>query len=178
MEDDSLFKTYNVGGEIVFRTISTLKNIHSHYTGAEYNSAAGLILTGRMRMGNAESGIGVTFLSDYPNADIYYRLRRHSDKSFHLSPHGTAVAGDTDSGIVPTANAWYLYRIEVVDTGSSTEIRANVWPASAAEPTGWQIDAWDESADRLTSGRIGVWAMGDGSKYWDDITVAYFDLAP
>jgi PKD repeat protein len=178
VEDDSLFKTYNVGGEIVFRTISTLKNIHSHYTGAEYNAAAGLILTGRMRMGNAQSGIGVTFLSDYTNADAYYRLRRHSDTAFHLSPHGTAVAGDTDSGVVPAANAWYLYRIEVIDTGSSTEIRANVWPQGSEEPAGWQIDAWDDSAARLTSGRIGVWAMGDGSKYWDDITVAYFDLAP
>ena len=84
MEDDSLFKTYDVGGQIAFGTTSTLSDIHSHFVDADYNATVGFVFTGRMRMNNSRSGIGVTFLSDYPNSDSYYRLRRYSRQ--RLSP--------------------------------------------------------------------------------------------
>ena len=172
-ENDSLFATMAVDGGIAFGTTSTATNIHSHYTAASYDAGVGFLLTGRMRMSAADSGIGVTFLSDYPNKDTYYRLRRYGSTAFHIDPHGTTVAGVIDSGVVPVANTWYQYRIEVVDTGSQTEIRANIWPEGSAEPTGWQIDAYDASGSRRASGRIGVWSMGSGSKYWDDLMVQY-----
>ena len=44
------------------------------------------------------STLGVTFLSDYPNSDTYYRLRRYDGNAFHIDPHGTTVAGVIDSG--------------------------------------------------------------------------------
>ena len=175
-ENDSLFATMAVDGGIAFGTSSTATNIHSHYTAASYDAGVGIVLTGRMRMSATTSGIGVTFLSDYPNSDTYYRLRRYSGTAFHIDPHGTTVSGDIDSGVVPAADTWYLYKIEVVDTGSRTEIRANIWPEGSAEPTGWQIDAWDDGGSRRASGRIGVWSMDSGSKYWDDLAVE--TLAP
>ncbi len=172
LEPDDLFQTYNVGGEIAFGTASTASNIHSHYTAAGYDAGIGFIFTGRMRMSASNSGIGVTFLSDYPNSDTYYRLRRYGSTAFHISPHGgTTVSGTTDSGVTPEADTWYEFKIEVVDTGSLTEIRANIWPESSGEPAEWQIEANDASDDRLTFGHIGVWGNGAGSKYWDDFTV-------
>jgi hypothetical protein len=149
-----------------------LANIHSHYADAVYNAAGGFTFTGRMRITAADGGVGVTFLSDYANTDTYYRLRRYGTNAFHLSPHGTAtLSGDTDSGVVPSTNTWYLFKIEVTDTGSRTEIKAKVWAAGAAEPAYWQIDAYDGSAARLTSGKVGLWSYSSGSKYWDDIAV-------
>ena len=169
--DNSLFKVFDLNGEMVFGTTSTLTNIHSHYDPAICDATVGFVFTGRMRMSDSDGGIGVTFLSDYPNSDIYYRLRHYSGNDFHISPHGTTVAGDADSGVIPTANIWYLYRIEVIDTGSRTEIKANVWAEGSGEPSGWQIDAYDDSLTRLTAGTIGIWSMGEGSKYWDDLAV-------
>jgi len=174
VKNDTLFKTYDVGGEIAFGTTSTLSNIHSHYAAATYDATVGFVFTGRMRMSDASSGIGVTFLSDYPNSDTYYRLRRYGSNTFHLASHGTApLFGVTDSGVIPTANTWYLYEIEVIDTGSQTGIRAKIWAEGSGDPADWQIDAYDDSPTRLTNGKIGLWAYSSGSKYWDDLIVGF-----
>jgi len=134
-ENDALFKAYDVGGRIAFGTTSTLSDIHSHCTGAAYDAAAGFVLTGRMRMSASTGGIGVTFLSDYPKSDTYYRLRYHSSNAFHLAPHGTAaLCGHIDSGVVPAANTWYCFKIQVTDTGSRTEIRPTSGPTPPPSP--------------------------------------------
>jgi hypothetical protein len=119
----------------------------------------------------SRGGIGVTFFSQYPNKDAYYRLRRYNRNAFHISPHGTKVTGDSDTGIVPLPNVWYWFRILVEDTGTRTEIRAKVWPENSAEPASWQVDCYDSNSSRLTSGAIGVWSYYRGSKYWDDMTL-------
>ncbi len=170
VEDDSLFKISDVGGDAAFGTDSTLINIHSHYTGSGSSSWGSMTYTGRMRSSTG-GGIGVTFMSDYPNSDTYYRLRS-TGASFHIDPHGASIAGGTtDSGVSPTANVWYEFHIEVDDTGTQTEIRANVWPAGDPEPGPWQIDCYDDNLGRLTTGTVGLWSMSAGSKDWDDLTV-------
>ncbi|MCD4766401.1 MAG: hypothetical protein K8R34_07810, partial [Methanosarcinales archaeon] len=172
LEDDSLFKIFDLSGNKVFGTTSILANIHSHYIGAVIDTLSSYEYTGRMRMTTAGSGIGVTFFSEYPQADAYYRLRRHMDNSFHIAPHGTSITGGTtDTGVVPLSNVWYRFRIQVEDTGTRTEIRARVWQDGTSEPSVWQADAYDDSATRLISGTIGVWSFTSGSKYWDDLTV-------
>jgi hypothetical protein len=175
--DDGLFSVVEVGGTRALSTSSTSSNIHSHFVGAGSASASDYVFTGRMRMSDTGSGLGVTFLSDYNQSDRYYRLRRFgTNGSFELSPHGTSISGGvTDTGVVPAVNAWYEFRIEVEDTGSRTEIRARVWASGTAEPSAWQIDAFDDGAGRLTSGTVGVWSFSKGSKFWDDLYVG--DLA-
>ncbi|MCD4798729.1 MAG: immunoglobulin domain-containing protein, partial [Methanosarcinales archaeon] len=69
LEDDSLFKVFDLSGNKVFGTTSTLANIHSHYMGAGIDTLSSYEYTGRMRMTSAGSGIGVTFFSEYPQAD-------------------------------------------------------------------------------------------------------------
>jgi regulation of enolase protein 1 (concanavalin A-like superfamily) len=178
--DDSLFAVSDVNGELALGTSSTASNIHSHYQGVGSADFSNYVYTGRMRLTANDGGIGVTFLSDYNQTDSYYRLRRFgSGGSFRLSPHGASISGGvSDSGVVPAANTWYLFRIEVEDAGLQTNIRAKVWAEGSAEPAEWQIDAYDSSAGRLTAGTVGVWSHGSGSKYWDDLSVAYLEPGP
>jgi hypothetical protein len=173
VEDDTLFEVFDLGGEKAFGTASTQANIHSHYVGSLRDTfLSHYQYSGRMMMTAADGGIGVTFFSDYPSADAYYRLRRYGSTSFHISPHGTTVtSGTTDTGVIPESNVWYRFMVEVEDTGIRTEIRAKVWPDGTIEPTKWQADAYDDSITRLTAGTIGVWSFASGSKYWDDLAV-------
>lgn len=160
---DDLFEVYDK----VFGTVSTLTNIHSHFNqivGGNYE------YTGRMMITQASGGVGVTFNSQYPVSDSYYRLRRYGGGDFYISPHGTSVNGNTSSGVVPSPNIWYQFKIQVTDTGSQIEILAKVWEEGTSEP-GWQINVVDDSSIRLIDGKIGVWSFTSGSKYWDDLRV-------
>lgn len=171
VEDDTLFRVFDLNGENVFGTTLTQTNIHSHYMGTGVDAFSSYKYTGSMMITSANGGIGVTFLSQYPSEDAYYRLRRHGSNSFHISPHGTTIRGKTDTGVVPVPNVWYRFVIIVEDTETRTEIRAKVWPDGTTEPADWQVNAYDNSPTRLTSGTIGVWSYSSGSKYWDDLAV-------
>ena len=86
-ENDSLFEVFDVGGEKAFGTTSTATNIHSHYVGAGSAGFADYQYSGRMMMASSYSGIGITFFSDYPITDTYYRLRSNNNSNFHIAPH-------------------------------------------------------------------------------------------
>ena len=172
-EDPALFETKVLGNTIAFGTNSRNSNIHSHYNGEGAVTWTNYIYTGRMYITNSRGGIGVTFLSQYPDEDdVYYRLRRYKRKpNFYLAPHGTSVKGDTKTDVNPQTNKWYRFRIEVEDTATRTNIRAKVWKEGDAEPEGFQIDAYDDSSSRITSGTVGVWTMSRGVKLFDDLEV-------
>ncbi len=176
-EDDSLFGTMDVDGQVAFGTSQTgTTNIHSHYVGAGSNAWDNYRFTGRMRISGADDNIGVTFYSDYPNSDSYYRLRREKAGSFYISPHGANIecAGTIDTGVMPVVDTWYRFNIEAEDMGTETEVRAKVWMEGDQEPATWQAQCVDRDV-RLTSGTVGVWAVvsgaDTGSKYWDDFRV-------
>jgi hypothetical protein len=42
----------------------------------------------------------------------------------------------------------------------------------------WQIDCYDTSENRLTSGKPGLWSTGPGTKMWDDLEVERLRRAP
>ncbi len=180
MNASDAFAVVSDDGNLAFGTSSTASNIHSHFVGSGSAEARDYEVTGRLRMTDQSSGIGVTVLSDYPRTDSYYRLRRYgSSGSFRLSPHGTTItSGTTDTGVVPSPNTWYRYRIAVTDTGSETRIRASVWPDGGVEPAEWQIDAADSSGSRRATGTVGLWSWGPGGKLWDDIDVQLQQPAP
>jgi hypothetical protein len=173
-QDDRLFKIYTLENNNVFGTTSTLANIHSHYIGPSTAGLSSFEYTGRMMRTNSAGGVGVTFLSNYPSSDAYYRLRAYDKYSFHIAPHPQDTAkifGTTDSGVIPQVNEWYQFRIKVSDTGTRTEILAKVWKESDPEPAQWQINAYDDTTNRLVSGTFGVWGHRDGAKYWGDLKI-------
>ena len=174
VEAPSLFQTAQVGLTLALGTTSTLVNIHSHYDAVEARAWAGYRYSGRLYLGDADGGVGVTAYSQYREGGVdgYYRVRRYAgEPAFHLAPHGTTVEGSLDTGVVPIANTWYRFVLEVEDTGERTEIRAKIWPDGNVEPGAFQAIAFDNTAGRLTAGTIGLWAMGPGEKYLDDVTV-------
>ncbi|MDY6839027.1 MAG: DNRLRE domain-containing protein, partial [Thermodesulfobacteriota bacterium] len=177
LTEDDLFQVFDLSGNKVFGTTSTLTNIHSHYVGAGSDGFSDYEYTGRMMINASSGGTGVTFFSQYPSSDTYYRLRRYPGSDFHLSWHGTTITGDTSTGVVPVAGTWYRFRIQVEVTATQTDIRAMVWVDGSDEPD-WQAQGYDDSATRLTSGTIGVWSMGPGSSYWDDLKVEMLGPPP
>lgn len=170
-EDDSLFDVFAVSGEQVLGTTSSLTNIHSHFQGVGSASFGNYEFTGRMRYDSGDGSMGITFLSDYPNSDNYYRIRRYNGGSFHMAPHphGINLSGTVNSGVNPAPNTWYLFRVVVADEGSQTRIQARIWADGSSEPSNWQIDCLDTRSARLTTGTVGCWAMGDGGRFWSDL---------
>ncbi len=169
------FKVFLVDGNDALGTLSTDVNIHSHVGLAGSDAWTDYTFTGRLRIEDADGGVGVTFLSDYTNSDHYYRLRRYAGfPTLHLSTHGTSFTGmgKTDTEIVPEPGIWYRFRIEVATAGGATELKARVWEDGTPEPVFWQAQVTDGSATRRSAGTIGVWSMGPGAKYWDDLDVA------
>jgi hypothetical protein len=173
--DPALFRLFCVDGQPAFGTQATAVNIHSHWVGPDAADRDAYVYTGRMMLTDLNGGVGVTFFSDYPQSDRYYRLRRLANRpSFHIAPHldpDHELIGDTETNVQPTANVWYQFRIEIRNGVDCTALRAKVWPAGGAVPSEWQIDCYDPDPARLTRGTHGVWSLGNGRRYWQDLTV-------
>ena len=153
-------------------------NYHSHYMGSGSEDMSDYEYSGRMRFeGHDAAGIGVTFYSDYPNSDSYYRIRRYRyEPEFRLSNHGTSgtLSGDL-VGPNPQINVWYKFKIHVESVDGGTHIKAKIWKDGFVEPLEWDINALHSHENRFTSGRVGVWANGvdrkTAKKYWDDLSL-------
>jgi hypothetical protein len=175
--NDALFDVCSVQGDQALCALGDSDyNHHSHLVTWGMHDLANIEMTGRMRGALEDAGLGVTFLSQFPYADQYYRLRRYaSEPEYTLSHHGLTFGCQAPStGITPTANTWSEFRIQVESTESETTLRARVWLSGDTEPLGWQAVCTDTNADRLINGTIGVWAgglMGTGARYWDDLVV-------
>ncbi|MEZ6083097.1 MAG: hypothetical protein R3E58_03865 [Phycisphaerae bacterium] len=174
------FRVEQVGSDLTLGTYNSFPNIHSHFVGAGATNISSMTYTGRMRISNSDGGIGVTFLSqfsDQPTSTYeYVRIRRAnyapSAQTFHLAPPNVDnFVGVKDSGVNPNVNTWYRFRIVVDTSGSQLHVQANIWEEGQPEPAGFQIDAVDTSGQQPTSGTLGVWSMGTGGKFWDDLEV-------
>ncbi len=134
--------------------------------------------SGRLKMTDANSGIGAAFYSRYPDGEekAYY-LRRYADttqtEQFHLAGvgAGAGLTGDVDTDVTPVPNQWYQFRIQVMSLAGRVAVRAKVWAAGGPEPTDWQATAESTDAARLTAGAVAARTSGAGSKYFDDLSV-------
>lgn len=191
VEDASIFEVRVIAGYLALHSARQLANAHSHYMDEEFDAGGGgFEFTCRVMLNTdpddpTPASGGITILSQYDTVgvgtDSYYRIRANGafspTWSYVLNDHGTPDAaqwtGTLDSGVIPEPGAWYLFRVQVEDTGSATEIRCRIWRDGDAEPSGWQIDMSDPSAGRLTSGKIGVWISdtGGGDRAWAGFAV-------
>jgi hypothetical protein len=171
-ENDSLFRVADLSGNRVMTTDSTQLNIHSHLP--EGSSWSNYEFRGRMRVDDPEGSVGVTLYSAYPSADVYYKLFRigtNDDSAFWIVGHPDIACDFRFTGIDPIAGVWYRFRFEARSSSTTNQIQARVWRDGDPEPPIWQATCLDESPDRPTSGTIGLWSRGTGSKYWDDLEV-------
>lgn len=171
VKDRSLFRLRKNGS---YFTESTDINIHSHYKARGSRALRNYTYTGIFRILDAGGGIGVTFYSDYPKSDTYYRLRMFDGGSFHIAPHPdgqTTLTGTIDTGVIPQEDVWYKFRIEVKTRTARTTIKAKVWPKGSPQPKVWQINCEDAGDNRISRGRPGVWSMGLGQKQWQSLAI-------
>jgi RHS repeat-associated protein len=147
----------------------------STYTAKTFGAAGRFEFSGRLIRTNADSRIGLTFFSSYPEKDQYYLLGLWSHPSGNLTMQlfgfgGPALTGTTASAFTPLPNKWYRFLIRCDDAGGKTVIRAKFWLDTNPEPDAWNIDAADAAPGRLKSGRIGLWAAVKGDAYIDDLS--------
>ena len=179
--DDSLFAVARVKRNRTLTTESELPDIHSHYVTAESQGWTHYEFRGRMRIDDPDGGVGVTVLSQFPNRDAYYRIRRNASASegeFTMAPRpeGYAVRCESSStGVSPGKKRWYRFRVQVAAEDGETVIRAKVWRGVRPEPRKWQVECVDDSPTRLLQGVPGVWSAGPGGKHWDDLRVIPLD---
>lgn len=177
VQDNSLFTFDSSTGVMMVSTSSNLDNIHSHYM--DGGSFGNYTFSGSMLASDSASGVGVTFLSDYPNSDDYYRLANDSAAgSFQLSARNSLTCQGVDSGLVTQAGEWYSFKILVKSDSMKTTILAKVWPSFAREPFDAQMNCVDSSGSRRTQGTIGLWASGAGDKQWGDLFLGFDPYLP
>jgi hypothetical protein len=183
-ESADAFRIAAIDGTDALMTDSSLTNIHSHILVAGSSRWANYEYSGRMRRSSGAGGLGVTAYSQFPQSDAYYRIRSQSiDEAFHLSPHPDGqyqmiCKGPTSTGVVAAAGTWYRFKLRMETSTNSTRIRAKVWSETGEEPSGWQVDCRHLASNRLTFGTVGVWGMGSGARYWDDLEVRAVDPNP
>jgi hypothetical protein len=181
-QDSSLFGPGVVEGDGVFMTSSGEVNIHSHHEMNDPTKWVNYEYRGRMRTNSADASLGFTGYSMYPEEDSYYRIRAESGSTFYMAPHPDGVFSmsctSTDTGVVLTANQWFHFKMRLQSEAAHTAIVAKVWREDQSEPAGWQIDCVHGEASRLAYGTVGVWSMGVGQKYWDDLQVEVLGEAP
>ncbi len=147
----------------------------STLTTKAFNAKGGFEYRGRMMRTAEDARIGLTFLSSYPETDKYYLIGLWSHAAdarltLQLFAFGAGTpAGTVDSNLSLDPNKWYRFAIRVDDAGNATRIRARFWPDGSQEPATDAIDATDDAATRLTTGRIGMWGAVRGDAYIDDL---------
>ena len=170
------FETLQARDEVVFGTTSRARDIHSHMASGTSSAWSDYEFRGRLMATDAASGVGVTVFSDYPNSDIYYRLSASDGSTFKVYGHlpgGEAFrcVGPNDSGVSPFPWLWYQFRFQAYVLPEGTMLRAKVWSDLQSEPGDWQIACGHLGTNSLVAGSVGVWAAGDGLKYWDQLEV-------
>lgn len=182
-ERPGLFKVMTIGPKVYGpRPAFATGSLHSHYQpkGVDVLAWRDYVFTGRLYVEAADSGIGVTFYSRFPaGQNRYYRLRRYRGRpAFHLAPHPsdlrTLKGVKADAAIASEPSTWYRFRVALRtqdETDPRTIIRAKVWTDGQVEPDHYQIEAYDDSAQRPTAGTVGIWGRGSG--YVDDLRVAH-----
>jgi hypothetical protein len=174
-EDPTLFRLATLGDDRVLVSSNDQANVHSHLALNDANQWVNYEYSGRMRTDDASGSLGITAYSQYPASDSYYRIRAVNGQTFEISPHPNSSFAMTcstkDTGISLVAGTWFHFSLRMETMVNHTNIRAKVWPSGVSEPSEWQIDCDHGEIDRLTNGTVGVWSMGNGEKYWDDLVI-------
>ncbi|MEA2163766.1 MAG: hypothetical protein QOK37_1893 [Thermoanaerobaculia bacterium] len=146
----------------------------STYTGATFTGRGHFEYRGRFLRTSSSGAVGMTFFASLPETLSAYVIGLKQEpfgaqtmQLFALG--GGAPEGVIDSHFTPDGTHWTNFLIQADDIGGATNIRARFWTQGSPEPATFSIDAKDISASRLTSGRIGVWAGGNGDAFVDDL---------
>lgn len=172
VQDDQVFEFVKLpSGESALMTKSTATNIHSHLN-IDYKFS-NFTFSGRMMFTDDRAGLGVSFLSQFPNQDAYYRVRRYEkQKNFHFEHHASSACRGLGTSFETLANRWYDFVIKTSVTATATSFEVQVTEVGDASKTS-RLVCTDSSATRFQTGTVGVWAMGPGTKYWTQFSLSF-----
>jgi len=178
-ENPALFRVGQApGGDRALMTRSKSVNIHSHFMGEAGDVASDwrdYEYSGRMLISSGRGGVGVTLNSAYPQRDEYLRIRRYRRRpEFHLANHSSdslVCLGSTKTGVYSWPGRWYAFRFRAIEEQGGVRVQGRVWEDRGREPSNWQIDCLAVGPKPPVAGAPGVWSMGAGEKYWDELVV-------
>ncbi len=166
------------GGDRALMTRGSKLNVHSHFMGEVGDVASDwqdYEYSGRMLVSSGQGGVGVTLNSAYPQRDEYLRIRRYRRRpEFHLANHSgdsLVCLGSTKTGVYSRPGRWYAFRFRAVEEQGGVRVQGRVWEDGGSEPSNWQIDCLAVGSKPPVAGAPGVWSMGAGEKYWDELVV-------
>ncbi|MFP5246262.1 MAG: Ig-like domain-containing protein, partial [Thermoanaerobaculia bacterium] len=142
----------------------------STYTTQSFSGQGRFEYRGRFIRTTPDTHLGLTFFASLPETDRYYMVALWNGTMQLYAQGAGTPSGTLNSNFTPEALQWHRFLIQVDDSANVTHIRARFWLDGAPEPTTWQIDAVDNNASRLTSGRIGMWSAVRGDAYIDDLS--------
>ena len=135
----------------------------------------------RLPVGGAQTYLWGVVRSQGTDVDYRARVRVGSDGSALLAlvrrdGSGTDVTLATVAvpGLTVAPGQPVALRVQAVGA-SPTQLRAKVWPAGAAEPGAWQVEATDATGAQQTAGAVGFAAYLSGSG-GDPLVVTVDDL--
>jgi len=82
-------------------------------------------------------------------------------------PGSRVLSGRVRSAYVPRVGSWTRGRIQVVDEGNTTRIKARFWTEGGDEPTHWMIDAEASGPGRRRQGTIALGGRRGGVQFAD-----------
>ena len=159
------------GGLALANDRNPWRRYYSHWDVAGADAWESYELVGRLRIEDVSGGIGATLVSSFPvTTDNIALVRDASTPSFHVEVmlNGTAAActGTVDTGVVPSAGEWMVFRLRAIPDANGVHVQAKIWPNAGSEPSGWQADCIAPTA--VSFGRPGTIAAGPGRKLYDD----------
>ncbi|HKC52802.1 MAG TPA: hypothetical protein VKF60_18580, partial [Myxococcota bacterium] len=171
----TLFETTQLAdGSMAFGAAASVGDIHSHLDAAGAGRWSSYEYSGRIESDFLIGRAGVTVLSQYPDAQFYYRLSRIAFGAFGLTKQGggaLSCAGSSSTEVTPLPGAWYRFRVRVTRFDGRNRTRASVWPEGGSAPSSWQVDCWDGAPEAVATGRVGVYSLGVAGSHWDDLRV-------
>ncbi|MBC8439481.1 MAG: hypothetical protein H8D87_07340 [Deltaproteobacteria bacterium] len=175
---DFVLRTKSDGNKFLSATDTNL-NSFLHYQVGSYQELNDYDFLGEFQFNSKDGGLGLTFYSQYNRfSDQFYRIRWSGRSSVpEISPHGTGLlTGRVRARHPLLPEKLYQFRIRCKTETDATRISAKFWRKGDPEPFDWDINAFDSSASRLTSGTIGVWVNGPSVlKLFDNFIVQSAD---
>ncbi|WP_157677001.1 PKD domain-containing protein [Auraticoccus monumenti] len=175
-------------------------------TGLSVAGGSGLVTVGRSQTrtatltsavaGDTDSRftVGLDKVADGGGAHVNYHVRRGDDGGYRFKLRYAAngnvnvglarMVGSTEtlvanrllSGYTQTAGAELQVRMEVLTEGTSTRLRAKVWPEGQPEPEAWFVTTTDSTATLQDSGHVAFSAYGTGTMTNGPVVVSIDDL--
>jgi hypothetical protein len=173
--DATLFETTRLSdGSMAFGAAASVGDIHSHLDASGAGSWSSYEYSGRIESDLSVGRAGVTVLSQYPDAQFYYRLARVGAAYSVVKRGGDGTltcAGSASTGVIPSARAWLRFRVRVTRFDGRNRVRASLWPDGGSAPSNWQADCWDSAPEGNATGRVGLFSWGNAGNHWDDLRV-------